>query len=291
MEIHGICTKLETMMHNLIGLGVYKKYIIEAIKELRIYQQRLEYENSCGYRNDLDLVRDHAKDLEDENAILKEANERFHTELRLATKYVRETRIKLRRAQHNMWQSEDEVASLTEKLRKKELEVQQLTQTIQDTGEEVNLREENTKLKNRIAELIRNRDDIVKNWTNHCENLFHEHRKCLAAKDREIYELRRQRDEYENSTTYWKCKCLKPKKAQANNAANFCGNCKYCKYMEGQAYCQHPRVCIWSIDPDDASCPAFESNQVDNVIVGKPEFPCCNGCNREDCDDCTLCPF
>ena len=222
MEIFEICARLENMLHHVVGLGTYRAYINAAIKELKIYQQRLEYEDSCGYRNELDLVKDHAKDLEDENAILKEANERFHTELRLATRYVRETRTKLRRAHSNLWHSEDDVATLIEKLRKKELEVEQLSQVIQSKA---------------YAEVT-------------------------VTRFREV-----------------------------NNPQNFCGNCKYCKYMNGQAYCQHPRVCIWSIDPDDASCPAFQSNQVDRVIVGKPEFPCCNGCDHEDCDDCTLCPF
>lgn len=268
MEIFEICAHLENMLHHIIGLGTYRTYIGEAIKELRIYQQRLEYEDSCGYRNELDLMRDHAKDLEDENATLKEANERFHTELRLATKYVRETRTKLRRAQHNLWKSEDDVASLTE---------------------------ENTKLKNRITELIRDRDAIVEHWTKHCENLFHEHRKCLAAKDREIYYWRELAKKIADQNGSDISSCY-PKNL-INNPCNFCGNCKHYAQM-GKDDDEYEGICVQHyikrVDPDDASCEHFQSNQVDNVdnvIIGKPEFPCCNGCNREDCDDCTLCPF
>lgn len=77
-----------------------------------------------------------------------------------------------------------------------------------------------------------------------------------------------------------------------NNPANFCGNCKYFKIhpndvgMCENIYGRYSKT----VDPDDASCQAFESNNP-TVVIGKPEFPCCDHCNHEDCDDCTLCPF
>lgn len=246
MEIFKICAHLENMLHHVVGLGTYRTYIGEAIKELRIYQQRLEYEDSRGYRNELDLMKDHAKDLEDENEILKEANERFRRELSLATKYVRETRTKLRMKRHDLYKAEDEIASLIEKLRKKELEVQALS---------------------------------------------NEYREELEAKDREIYELKLKRDQYSDSITYWKCKCHKLEKAQENNPSNFCGNCKYYAQM-GKDNDEYEGICtqhyIKRVDPDDASCPCFQSNQVNR---DKPDHPCCKACNRDDCDGCTLCPF
>lgn len=80
-------------------------------------------------------------------------------------------------------------------------------------------------------------------------------------------------------------------KTMINNPANFCGNCKY--------FATHPNdvgMCenIYgryskAVDPDDTSCQAFESNN--SIVIDKPEFPCCDHCNHEDCDDCTLCPF
>lgn len=74
-------------------------------------------------------------------------------------------------------------------------------------------------------------------------------------------------------------------KTTLNNPANFCGNCKYFEiHPDDVGTCEN----IYGryskcVDPDDASCHAFESH--------KPDQPCCKACNRDDCDDCTLCPF
>lgn len=138
----------------------------------------------------------------------------------------------------------------------------------------------------RCAELNDRCDKVVEHWTKHCENLFHEHRKSLAAKDREIADLTEERDYYQD--------CLHK---LANRASNFCGNCKHCKHSPmgfyycfekiktGNIYPQYVKV-----DPDDASCEHFESNKP-KVVIDKPEFPCCEHCSHEDCDNCTLCPF
>lgn len=103
-------------------------------------------------------------------------------------------------------------------------------------------------------------------------------REELAKKGREIADLIEERDYYQD--------CLHK---LANRASNFCGNCKYFSmHSNDVGMCKHPHVIARSIDPDDASCPCFESNQVDR---DKPDQPCCKACNREDCDNCTLCPF
>lgn len=80
-------------------------------------------------------------------------------------------------------------------------------------------------------------------------------------------------------------------KTTINNPANFCGNCRHYAQM-GKDDGDFEGICtqhyIKRVDPDDASCSRFESNQVDR---DKPDQPCCKACNRDDCDDCTLCPF
>lgn len=72
-----------------------------------------------------------------------------------------------------------------------------------------------------------------------------------------------------------------------NNPANFCGNCKYFKiHPNDTGMCENIYGCYSKIvDPDDASCQAFESNST------KPDHPVCSHCDHEDCDDCSLCPF
>lgn len=80
-----------------------------------------------------------------------------------------------------------------------------------------------------------------------------------------------------------------------NNPANFCGNCKYFKISASVGVCERlkSRNKFKVVDPDDASCSHFKSNQVDRDKSDrdKPDHPCCEACNRDDCDNCTLCPF
>lgn len=80
-------------------------------------------------------------------------------------------------------------------------------------------------------------------------------------------------------------------KTLINNPANFCGNCKHYAQM-GKDNDTYEGICtqhyIKRVDPDDASCEHFKSNQVDR---DKPDQPCCKVCDREDCSNCTLCPF
>lgn len=78
-------------------------------------------------------------------------------------------------------------------------------------------------------------------------------------------------------------------KITLNNPQNFCGNCKhFVTHPCDIATCNNKHADPFIVDPDDASCSHFESNQVDR---DKPDQPCCKACNRDDCDDCTLCPF
>lgn len=76
---------------------------------------------------------------------------------------------------------------------------------------------------------------------------------------------------------------------EVNNPRNFCGNCKhFVTHPNDVGTCNNKHADPFIVDPDDASCSHFESNQVDR---DKPDQPCCKACNRDDCDDCTLCPF
>lgn len=69
-----------------------------------------------------------------------------------------------------------------------------------------------------------------------------------------------------------------------NNPQNFCGNCKhFVTHANDIGTCNNKWAKPFIVDPDDASCPHFEYH--------KPDQPCCKDCNRDDCDDCTLCPF
>ena len=129
-------------------------------------------------------------------------------------------------------------------------------------------------LTKRCAKLVRDRDAVVEYWTKHCEGLFHEHRKSLAAKDREISGITKERDYYRDRV-----------RELVNNGDNFCGNCAKCKKRDDDTYvCTHYFKMF--VDPDQSSCLHFKSNRVD-----KPDQPCCKACDHDDCDNCTLCPF
>lgn len=132
-----------------------------------------------------------------------------------------------------------------------------------------------TQLEQRCSELVIDRDKAVEYWTKYCETLLQKHREELAAKDREIYEA-------------------KLEKTQVNNPCNFCGNCRHYAQM-GKDDGDFEGICtqhyIKRVDPDDASCEHFEPTYDTRVVIDKPEFPVCEKCNREDCDNCTLCPF
>ena len=130
------------------------------------------------------------------------------------------------------------------------------------------------------SKLVRDRDKAVEDWTKHCEALHQTYREKLAAKDREIYKLIKQG----LSSTYGK----------VNSPCNFCGNCRHYAQM-GKDDGDFEGICtrhyITRVDPDDASCEHFKPTYDTRVVIGKPEFPCCEHCTRDDCDDCTLCPF
>lgn len=188
------------------------------------------------------------------------------------------------------------------------------------------LTKKSTQLEQHCSELVIDRDKAVEYWTKHCEALIQKHREELAAKDREIYEAKFERDKNSDSVTYWRnlaktlalygvhatketyeyylevCKNeyidtdiahMYPK-TMLNNPCNFCGNC--CHYAQmGKDDGDFEGICtqhyIKRVDPDDSSCKHFKPTYDTRVVIAKPEFPCCDHCNREDCDNCTLCPF
>lgn len=99
-------------------------------------------------------------------------------------------------------------------------------------------------------------------------------------------DLRKCRTEYEHDMD---CILHMYPKTTINNPQNFCGNCKHFVTQPCDiAICNNKHADPFIVDPDDASCSHFESNQVDR---DKPDQPCCKECNREDCNNCTLCPF
>lgn len=132
-------------------------------------------------------------------------------------------------------------------------------------------------------DVIHDRDEII-------ANLRCELRDLKAAKIKETNSLKNQIADFTEERDYYQ-DCLHK---LANRASNFCGNCAFYAQM-GKDDGEYEGICtqyyIKRVDPDDASCKHFKSNQVDRVVIGKPEFPCCDKCNHDDCDNCTLCPF
>lgn len=153
--------------------------------------------------------------------------------------------------------------------------------------------ERSTRLEQRCSELVIDRDKAVEYWTKHCEALLQKHREELAAKDREIYKLKKAKLSSAYGYIDTDIAHMYPK-IMLNNPANFCGNCKHCEIRHGvedYAICNNKWCMRFVIDPDDASCPHFEPTYNTRVVIGKPEFPVCEKCNHEDCSNCTLCPF
>lgn len=187
-------------------------------------------------------------------------------------------------------------------------------------------RERSNQLEERCSELVKDRDSVVEYWEERTRKLtikfelakkfFHQRRaevsrlkeelrqtrlvkdaqkKVIDEKEKQISDLHHEIWELQEQAEYWEDLAKKyadPNGHNPNNPANFCGNCKYfnihpndvgtCENIYGR-YSKY-------VDPDDASCQAFESNKP-TVVIGKPEFPCCEHCSHEDCDDCALCPF
>lgn len=133
-------------------------------------------------------------------------------------------------------------------------EIQELTKELEEE------RERSNRLEKRCGELIRDRDNVVD----------------LAKK-------------FVNQNGCDITSCYP--KHLINNPASFCGNCKYFSMRPNDVgFCNNKHADPFIVDPDDTSCQAFESNNP-TVVIDKPEFPCCEHCSHEDCDDCNLCPF
>lgn len=181
-------------------------------------------------------------------------------------------------------------------------EIQELTKELEEERERSNqLEEKNRKVKTqfelakkflhqRRAEISRLKEElrqskIVKDAQT---RVIDEKEKQISNLHHEIWELQEQVEYWEDfAKTY-----ADHDGHKTNNPANFCGNCKYFKIhpndvgMCENIYGRYSKT----VDPDDASCQAFESNNP-TVVIDKPEFPCCEHCSHEDCDDCNLCPF
>ena len=126
----------------------------------------------------------------------------------------------------------------------------------------------------------------------------------LDKKCKEVGELTHELWELQEKAEFWKDVAKKGyidtdiahmyPKTTLNNPANFCGNCSHYAQM-GKDNGEFEGICtqhyIKRVDPDDASCKFFKATYDTRVVIGKPEFPVCEKCNRDDCDNCTLCPF
>lgn len=127
--------------------------------------------------------------------------------------------------------------------------------------------------------------DILRKDEAHWHKLAVERNKELGNRTRECNSLKNQIADLIEERDYYQ-DCLHK---LANRASNFCGNCANCEQHSSDVYvCKHSHTII---DPDESSCLHFKSNEQGKVVIGKPEFPCCEHCSHEDCSVCTLCPF
>lgn len=168
----------------------------------------------------------------------------------------------------------------------------------------VELKEQYDELKKEYSNL----KDLCKLWR---EESAKDHESCIKLREELDYalkqvELWKKLAKYSARYVDTDIAYMYPK-TTLNDPCNFCGNCKYYSAPltpEEARYCKHDIVVTrdvgtcnnkWAspyiVDPDDASCPHFKPAYGDRAVIGKPEFPCCEKCNHEDCDDCTLCPF
>ena len=122
------------------------------------------------------------------------------------------------------------------------------------------------------------------------KKVIDEKENALLRLNHEIWELQEQAEYWEDLAK----KYADPDGHSLNNPCNFCGNCGHYAQM-GKDDGDFEGICtqhyIKRVDPDDASCSHFKPTYDTRVVIGKPEFPCCDHCNHDDCDNCTLCPF
>lgn len=120
-------------------------------------------------------------------------------------------------------------------------------------------------------------------------------KKVIDEKQKQICDLHHEIWDLQEQAEYWEDLAKKyadPDGHSPNNPQNFCGNCKYfTTHPNDVATCNNKHADPFIIDPDDASCSHFKPTYDTRVVIGKPEFPCCDHCSRDDCDNCTLCPF
>ena len=146
----------------------------------------------------------------------------------------------------------------------------------------------------RMKEVVRNIHEIENHYMSEIKQLEEQEQHwhdIAVARTKEIDDLSDQIADLTEERDYYQ-DCLHK---LANRASNFCGNCKHFKVSAGVGVCERlkGRNKYKVVDPDDASCSYYCACycDTDSVKICKPEFPCCEHCSHDDCDNCTLCPF
>lgn len=255
---------LSAVQHFRESIEAYRDLTEELDDDLR--ECRAEYEDAeklfeqlnedCDYFQALAISRN--KELEDERKKSTQLEQRIKVltaERDLAKKLAKQKSEELKRKLNEKYGTNVAHMELEDKLDRKCREVGELTSVVANLQYELD----------RVYEKI----ELIK-----------------ADRDRYFKQL------YESGYFDTDIAHMYPKTTlKPNNPQNFCGNCRHYAQM-GKDDGDFEGICtqhfIKRVDPDDASCSRFESNQVDR---DKPDQPCCEACNRDDCDNCALCPF
>lgn len=121
---------------------------------------------------------------------------------------------------------------------------------------------------------------------NHTDALLeHEHRICDL--ESQITSLETQLTELKAFIGH----TLADSAVDAHTGSNFCGNCKHYTPPASSVFLPLCSLLDNVVDPDDSSCAMFESNQLDNELLGKPDREECKHCPKAMCDNCMNYPF
>lgn len=255
-------TFVDVDTHAFLSAVQHFRESIEAYRDLTEELDDDLREVRKAYADDMECIRKYGAQSVDAEKLFEQLNEDCEHFRWLAIS--RNTELEQERERSN--QLEEKIRGLTTKfgLAKKFLHQR---------------REEVSRLKEELRQI-----QLVKDAQ---KKVIDEKENALLCLNHEIWEL-------QELVEYWEDLAKKhadPDGHKINNPANFCGNCRHYAQM-GKDDGDFEGICtqhyIKRVDPDDASCSCFESNQVDR---DKPDQPCCKACNREDCDNCTLCPF
>lgn len=224
-------------------------------------------ELAISRNKEIEQERERSNQLEEKNSKLREVLDKKYNEL----KEEHEKSNRLERRCHDLTEDRDGVIDFWEgKFQKVKTQFELAKKFLHLRREEVS----------RLKEELR-QTQIVKDAQ---KKVIDEKENALLRLNHEIWELQEQAEYWEDLAK----KHADPDGHTPNNPANFCGNCANCEQHPNDIYiCKHYYKKV--VDPDDASCSHFKPNN--GVVIDKPEFPCCDHCNHEDCDDCTLCPF